>query len=146
MRNLVISQQVKAVGFRGKGILSSLFKSGRGLGLVVLLGACSKHNDPPPATTPTNGFCWTADNTTYTSSSATVTNDGFLMTISGVTTTSIGQNIIRLGVPLAAGTYTAPTTSYPAYYYMSYLVYTGGTGVAYLASNAGGTAMGTVTG
>lgn len=69
------------------------------LGLVVLLGACSKHNDPPSVTTPTNGFYWTADNTTYASSSATVTDDGFLMTISGVTTTSIGQSIIRLGVP-----------------------------------------------
>lgn len=145
MHNFTRNQPAHLLANPCEGPLFSFFGRWLALGSVALLGACGKHDDPPPAPTLTNGVSWTADNTNYTSNSATVTDDGFLMTISGVATTPNGQNIIRLGVPLAVGTYTAPTTSYPAYYYMGYLIYTGSNSVTYLASNAGGTATGTVT-
>lgn len=111
---------------------------------MLLAGACKKHNEEPtPAVT--TGFSWTADNINYTSTSAAVTDDGFMMTLAGTYTATGGSNVIRLSVPLATGTYNTAATTYSAYYYMAYLIYTGSTSSAYVASNAAGTAAGTVT-
>ena len=145
MYNFISRQVCTPLARRGTGLLPEFCGRGLALGSLALLAACGKHDDPPPAPPLTNGVSWTADNTAYTSSSAEVTDDGFLMTISGFATTPNGRNTIRLGVPLAIGTYTAPKTSYPAYYYMAYLVYTGSNAVAYTASNAGGSGTGTGT-
>jgi len=111
---------------------------------VVLLGACAKKNDPStPATTA--DMTWTADNTNYSSTFATVTVQGTDMVITGVNSVSNGvaSNTISLLVPTAKGTYNIATAAGTDNYLMSYNV--GSTNpTAYVASNLRGNGSGTV--
>ena len=111
---------------------------------VVLLGACSKSSPPAPATT-TADMTWTADNTNYSSTFATVTVQGTDMVITGVNSVANGvaNNTISLLVPTAKGTYSIATATGTDNYLMSYNV--GSTNpTAYVASNLRGNGSGTV--
>ena len=119
--------------------------SGRLLGfaLVVLAGACSKNNDGPAAAT--TEFSWTADNTNYTSTTATATIQGTTMMLNATAPSGSSNHGITLSVPAAVGTYSTMGASPAVNYSMFYFITAGTASVLYMASNGGSIGEGTVT-
>lgn len=113
-----------------------------GFALVMLVGACSKNNDAPAATT---AFSWTADNTNYTSTTATATIQGATMMLDATAPSGSSSAGVSLSVPAAVGTYSTVGASPAVNYSMFYFISAGTASVLYMASNGGSIGEGTVT-
>jgi hypothetical protein len=117
------------------------------LASLVALGACSKKNDDPtPTPTTTSSVTWTADNTTYSAAVTNVAVQGTDMVVTGIATSSSGNNTVSLLVPAATGTYSLAGATDNVNYLMSYNVNSSSlNATAYVASNLRNNGSGTVT-
>ncbi|RZK14708.1 MAG: hypothetical protein EOO56_24370 [Hymenobacter sp.] len=112
---------------------------------LVVLGACAQKKDDATPVVATTGFSWTADNTNYTSTTATATIQGNNINLDGTMISGGDTNGITLSVPAAVGTYNTAGASTAVNYSMFYAIMSNNTPTLYMASNGGNIGSGTVT-